>query len=548
MKYFQMNCLKLVVGIWLTLVMGLTYGGGGQSGSGRAFGEITAFGSIFVNGIEYSTTTATITINGVVQPVGDQSALKVGMAVLVDGIVNADGLTGTATTVDFLGDLEGTIDAAPVIVGSRATFTIYGLVVTTDSKTVYADSLTLAALRAGDVVEVSGLFNANDGSFAATRIEKQVAFRKAELRGFISNVNATAKTFVIGPSLIVDYTGARAQDIPVGGYTNGMFVEVKAFTPPVNGTILATRASAEGSVLASANMTLGLLQGVAANVSTNSFMMGNQLVMTNAQTVFSGFNASPPAPLAPPAAAVATSVFDTGSITLKASVPGTFALLKLAAPAEYALLTAGSASALVNGVQALATGPVANGIMTAQTVTITALPVALLAVQSRMTHGTAGTFDLLIDKAIPISGAVTVEPRNNGVAQTIVFQFDGAVSSVGGVTAQNANLVGVGTASFAIAGNDVVVTLTGVPNNQRLTVALTSVNVAASNASAAMGFLQGDVNNSGSVNSSDISGVKSRAGQSADASNFKFDVNGSGAINSSDISTVKARSGLSLGP
>ena len=119
MKYFQMNCLKLVVGIWLTLVMGLTYGGGGQSGSGRAFGEITAFGSIFVNGIEYSTTTATITINGVVQPVGDQSALKVGMAVLVDGTVNPDGLTGTATTVDFLGDLEGTIDAAPVIVGSQ---------------------------------------------------------------------------------------------------------------------------------------------------------------------------------------------------------------------------------------------------------------------------------------------------------------------------------------------------------------------------------------------------------------------------------------------
>ena len=546
MKYLQNSALNVFFGVCLSLFcLGLAHAGGGISGSGRAYGEITAFGSIFVNGIEYSTTTATITINGVVQPVGDQSALKVGMAVLVDGTVNADGLTGIATTVDFLGDLEGTIDAAPVIIGTRGSFTIYGLVVKTDSKTVFADGLTLAALRAGDVVEVSGLFNANDGSFAATRIEKQVAFRKAELRGFISNVNATAKTFVIGPSLVVDYSGARAQDIPPGGYANGMFVEVKAITPPTNGKILATRASAEGSVLASASMNLGLLQGVAANVSTNSFMMGNQLVMTNAQTVFSGFNASPPAPLT---AAVATSVFDTGSITLKGGVPSTFALLKLAAPAEYALLTAGSASALVNGVQALATGPVANGIMTAQTVTITALPVVLLAVQSRMTHGAAGTFDLLIDKAMPISGAVTVEPRNNGVAQTIVFQFDGPVSSVGGVTSQNANLLGVGTASFAIAGNDVVVTLTGVPNNQRLTVALTNVNVAANNASAAIGFLVGDVNGSGSVNSSDISGVKSRAGQTADASNFKFDVNGSGAINSSDISSVKARSGLTLGP
>lgn len=544
MRFIQTTTLNLFFGVCVAaLGVGLTHAAGGISGTGRAYGEITAFGSIFVNGIEYSTATATITINGVVQPVGDQSALKVGMAVLVDGTVNPDGLTGIATTVDFLGDLEGTIDAAPVIIGTRGSFTIYGLVVKTDSKTVFADGLTLAALRAADVVEVSGLFDANDGSFAATRIEKQVAFRKVELRGFISNVTAT--TFKLGATLVVNYSAAQLRDIPQGGLVNGLFVEVKATTQPVGGTLNATRVSAEGSVLASANMNLGLLQGVAAKVSTNSFMMGNQLVMTNAQTVFSGFSANPPVTAL---AAIAPTVFDAGNVTVKGSVPSLFAQLKLAAPAEYALLTAATSTALVNGVQALATGPVVNGVMTAQTVTITALPVSLLAVQSRMTHGTAGTFDLLIDKAIPISGAVTVEPRNNGGAHTIVFQFDGPVTSVGGVTSQNVNSIGVGTASFAIAGNDVLVTLTGLSDNQRLTVALSNVNVAGANASASMGFLQGDVNNSGSVNSSDISGVKSRAGQTADATNFKFDVNASGAINSSDISSVKARSGLTLGP
>ena len=545
MRFIQTTTLNLFFGVCVAaLGVGLTHAAGGISGTGRAYGEITAFGSIFVNGIKYSTATATITINGVVQQVGDQSGLKLGMAVLVDGTVNPDGLTGTATTVDFLGDLEGTIDAAPVIIGTRGSFTIYGLVVKTDSKTVFADGLTLAALRAGDVVEVSGLFDANDGSFAATRIEKQAAFReKIELRGFISNVTAT--TFKLGATLVVNYSVAQLRDISPGGLVDGTFVEVKATTQPVGGTLNATRVSVEGSVLASANMNLGLLQGVAANVSTNSFMMGNQLVMTNAQTVFSGFNANPPSPAL---AAASPTVFDAGNVTVKGSVPILFAQLKLAAPAEYALLTAATSTALVNGVQALATGPVVNGVMTAQTVTITALPVSLLAVQSRMTHGTAGTFDLLIDKAIPISGAVTVEPRNNGVAHTIVFQFDGPVTSVGGVTSQNVNSIGVGTASFAIAGNDVLVTLTGLSDNQRLTVALSNVNVAGANASASMGFLQGDVNNSGSVNSSDISGVKSRAGQTADATNFKFDVNASGAINSSDISSVKARSGLTLGP
>ena len=61
-----------------------------------------------------------------------------------------------------------------------------------------------------------------------------------------------------------------------------------------------------------------------------------------------------------------------------------------------------------------------------------------------------------------------------------------------------------------------------------------------------LGFLVGDINNSGSVNSSDISGVQARSDQSVDATNFKYDVNVSGAINSSDISAVKARSGLVL--
>ena len=64
--------------------------------------------------------------------------------------------------------------------------------------------------------------------------------------------------------------------------------------------------------------------------------------------------------------------------------------------------------------------------------------------------------------------------------------------------------------------------------------------------STSMGFLVGDVNNSRSVNASDISGVKARSGQVTTSLNFKFDVNASRAVNSADISAVKARSGLLL--
>lgn len=89
-------------------------------------------------------------------------------------------------------------------------------------------------------------------------------------------------------------------------------------------------------------------------------------------------------------------------------------------------------------------------------------------------------------------------------------------------------------------------TLPTVPENSRATVSLNGVNGGATTFSASVGFLVGDVNETRAVNSSDISGVKARSGQTTTVLNYKFDLNASGAINSSDISAVKARSGLVL--
>lgn len=494
MKFAPQKLFKLIFGASLALVMGLSFGGVGGGGTGRSYGYITEFASIFVNGVEYDISTATITINGTP---ATQADLKLGMAVLVDGTINVGGLTGVATTVDFLGDIEGTLDAAPVITGTKGVFHIYGLVIKTDSKTKYTDGVTLASLIAGDTVEVSGLFNANDGSFAATRIEKRTAFTRADLRGFVSNVNTTAKTFTLGPSLIVNYSNAQVRD-PRNDPFNGLFVEVKAVSQPVNNVLAATAVTGESSILASPNMQLGVVQGVAAAVAgtatSSSFSMGNQPILTNAQTVFDG------APV----------------------------------------------SALVNGAKAIASGAVLNGVMTAQAVTITS-PAAVVTVQSRKTHGAAGPFDLPIATGIPSGGAVTVEPRAIGSGHTIVFTFDAPVASVGGVTSKDASgLLDVGAATFTFAGNNVVVALTGVADGQRANITLTNVNEAGNNASVAIGFLVGDVTNSRAVNASDIMGVKARAGQVLDNSNFRFDVNASGAIDAADSSAVKARAGLML--
>ena len=171
--------------------------------------------------------------------------------------------------------------------------------------------------------------------------------------------------------------------------------------------------------------------------------------------------------------------------------------------------------------------------------------ITLSAVESRKTHGAAGMFDLLLDTVPAISGAVTVESRSNGASHLIVFQFTSPITATGVAAAVNGSGAPITIGAVTFLGNDVSVTLTGVAENSRATVSLVGVN-AILNPSVSLGFLIGDVNNTRSVNSSDISSVKARSGQTTDLTNFKFDVNASGAINSSDISAVKARSGLVL--
>ena len=183
------------------------------------------------------------------------------------------------------------------------------------------------------------------------------------------------------------------------------------------------------------------------------------------------------------------------------------------------------------------------------TVDVTPQGVALVAVQSRKTHGGgAGDHDVLIvDPLEPITGLITVEPRIIDTGHRIVFQFDGAVTSLTSVSATNSLGNPIGSVTSSMSANDVVVTLTGIADNSRVKVTLTGVNGTV-NASASIGFLVGDVNGTRSVTASDISGVKARSGISTTGLNFIFDVNVSGAISSSDISAVKARSGLTLSP
>ena len=171
---------------------------------------------------------------------------------------------------------------------------------------------------------------------------------------------------------------------------------------------------------------------------------------------------------------------------------------------------------------------------------------SLTGVLSRKTHVVgAGTFDLPIDITQTMSGKVTVESRAIGAGHTIVFQFDGPLASTGMLTVIDDTITSVAGA-FAVvspSGTDVVVTLSALADNKRVTISLANVSGIGLNVSASLGFRIGDTNNSGTVTSTDVSSVKARAGQSATNANFQFDLNASGIISASDISAVKALSG-----
>ena len=164
---------------------------------------------------------------------------------------------------------------------------------------------------------------------------------------------------------------------------------------------------------------------------------------------------------------------------------------------------------------------------------------------SRKVHGAAGTFDLgPLPLNVPLTGAIGIEPRT-GVAgeYQIIVNFPSPVT-VGGVTVN----AGTGSASRSVAGNVVTIDLTGVTDQQRLGLTLSSVSDCANIGSVQIpiGMLAGDVNGNNNVSGTDIGQVKSLVGATITTGNFRADAATNGAISASDVGLVKSKSGNTL--
>lgn len=187
-------------------------------------------------------------------------------------------------------------------------------------------------------------------------------------------------------------------------------------------------------------------------------------------------------------------------------------------------------------------------VVTLAAAALTADALTLTGVVSRKTHPGGGAHDVVIDTRQTMAGTATIEPRSIGAGHSIVFKFDGPVTSPGTLSIVDGTLQAVNGGTAFAAGNEVTVSLPGLADRKRATVALANVNNAGVDVAATVGFLAGDVNATGTVNNADVIALKTRAGQRVGAGNYAFDVNSSGVITAADIVAAKARAGAAVEP
>jgi len=215
-------------------------GGGGASlsstNNGTTVGVISSFGSVFVNGVEFETDSAGITVDG--QAVNEND-LKVGMLVTIKGSVDVNAQTGNALSIRFTDDLEGLVLSNNVDLATMTgVMNVMGQTVHVKAETVFESRVTgvntVDDVTAGQILEVSGHSSGN-GTIYATRLEVKAAdlatylisySEGMEVKGAVSNLDESSNTFMLG-DMTVNFAGAILDDLP-GGLGEGFFVEVKS--------------------------------------------------------------------------------------------------------------------------------------------------------------------------------------------------------------------------------------------------------------------------------------------------------------------------------
>ncbi|MEQ8800181.1 MAG: DUF5666 domain-containing protein [Salinisphaeraceae bacterium] len=206
-------------------------------------GVVTGFGSVFVDGVEFSTDEVAVEING--EP-GDESDLRVGDVVTVTGR-NPDDRAAIADRIVFDRTIGGPVEAVSIASDSGEIRVLEQTVlVDANTRFIGTDADTLAS---GDLVAVSGL-RRGDAALRATSIEQLAdngiarsfvpGDTELDVEGRVSNL--TSSTFQLG-DLVVMRDAATVEN--EAALEDGALVEVTGTRADASsGPLMATRVEA----------------------------------------------------------------------------------------------------------------------------------------------------------------------------------------------------------------------------------------------------------------------------------------------------------------
>jgi hypothetical protein len=283
------QCIALLITSLLFLSScgggGLTVADGGITGTGITAGRVTNFGSIFINGIKFDVDNAMFFRDG--ENSTGQSEYLVGEYIVIEGNVNADGLSGKATKVTFIDSLEGEVTQTS---SDGITIEVLGQVIKFDPLIVFHGFNIFTDLQVGNVVEVSGIKDSS-GVVNATSIQlKQTIFvngsSENEIKGFITQVDSINQTLQIG-NLTVDFSSAELKDFNGSTPQIGQFVEAKSNQALIGALFTAFKIELEDENITLGNNTEVEIEGLVNDfTSITQFEINGIPVITTSETVY----------------------------------------------------------------------------------------------------------------------------------------------------------------------------------------------------------------------------------------------------------------------
>jgi Domain of unknown function (DUF5666) len=231
----------LVAGVLGPALLAACGGGGGDAADATAgaltIGPIGGLGSIIVGGVRFDDSAARVEDDddGTSR---SRSELKLGMMVEVQSSSIDDALgTAAAALIRFGSEIKGPVASVDA---TTQTIRVLDQTVEIRPETVFDPSLAggFAALAVGQILEIHALFDGASVRYLATRIEREDSADNYRLRGRISALDTTAKTFRIGDAAI-NYASVPAGELPT--LVDGLRVRVRLQTTQVGGQWIALR-------------------------------------------------------------------------------------------------------------------------------------------------------------------------------------------------------------------------------------------------------------------------------------------------------------------